>query len=129
MAIKFKSILLFSLWIVLTGCNPKDPLPTNVWSEGSVQLSPDSEGFRLSGLCCAYAILPKIELNRKQKFSVKSDYYVFTGAGFSSVPTQIEGELSSDGRTLTISYSTGSSVTTHRLQPGAATISSNCGCL
>ena len=129
MAIEFKSILLFSLWILLTSCNPKDPLPTTTWSEGSVQLAPDSDGFRLSGLCCAYAILPKIELNRKQKFSVKSDYYVFTGAGFSSVPIQIDGELSSDGRILTISYPRGSSVTTHRLQPGVATSQSNCGCL
>lgn len=100
----------------------------DTWSEDCIQLATDPQGFRLSGLCCAYIILPKIELNKKRQFSVKADFYTFTGAGFASVPTTVNGELASDGNTLTINYSTNLTVTTHQLQPGAMTRTVGCGC-
>lgn len=128
MTATLSSILFFILWVALASCNPKDPLPIDTWSKGSVQLAPDPQGFRLSGLCCAYVILPKVELNKKKQFSVKADFYTFTGAGFASVPAIVKGGLSNDGNILTISYSTNSVVTTYELQPGAATTAPTCGC-
>lgn len=128
MTAKSSSLLFFVLWISLASCNPKDPLPMDTWSQGSVQLAPDPQGFRLSGLCCAYVILPKIELNKKKQFSVKADFFTFTGASFASVPAIVKGELSNDGNTLMISYTTNSIVTTYELRPGAATAGSTCGC-
>ncbi|WP_461068703.1 hypothetical protein [Spirosoma horti] len=101
----------------------------DTWSQGSIQLAPDPQGFRLSGLCCAYVILPKIELSKKKQFSVKADFFTFNGAGFASVPAIVKGELSNDGNTLTISYSMNSVVTTYALRPGPATVASTCGCL
>lgn len=117
------------MWLILLSCNPKDPLPTNTWSQGCAQLTPDSQGYRLSGMCCAYLTLPQLELNKNRQFSVKANLFTFTGAGFASVPITVNGELSSDESTLTISYSTNSMTTTYQLRPGIAKIACDCGCL
>lgn len=140
MATKSKSSLLLILWVVLLGCksgpvNPfdpsraVDPLPTNIWSMGSVQLAPNPRGFRLDGLCCAYMLIPQIKLDGQRRFEAKADYYSFNGAGYVAIPTTATGELSADGNILTLRYQIGSGLNTHRLQVGAATISALCGCL
>ena len=128
MTVKSSSTVLFVLWLFLLSCNSKDPLPSDTWSKGCIQLAPDPQGFRLTGMCCEYIILPPLKLDKNQQFSVKAQYFTFTGAGFASQPIITNGKLSGDGQTLTISYSTGTTVTTHELSPGAATVSCLCGC-
>lgn len=127
------SIVLFVLWVTLLSCNPKDslpmnPLPVDTWSKGCVQLVPDPRGFRLRGMCCEYIILPQLKLDRNQQFSVKAKYFTSTGAGFASQLITVNGKLSGDRQTLTLSYSTGGTVTTHELIPGAPTPYCLCGC-
>lgn len=128
MAAKLTAIVLVVLWVSLLSCNSNDPLPLDTWSQGCIQLAPDPQGFRLTGVCCEYIILPQLRLDRNQRFSVKADYFTFTGAGFAGRPIIVNGELSGDGQTLTISYPTGTAVTTYELRPGAATIYCLCGC-
>lgn len=128
MAAKSSSILLFILWVSLLSCSPKDPLPIDTWSKGCIQLAPDPQGFRLSGMCCEYIILPQLKLDKNQRFSLKAEYFTFTGAGFANQPIIVNGGLSGDGQKLTISYPTGTTVTTHELRPGAATMYCLCGC-
>ena len=128
MAAKSSSTALFILWVSLLSCSPKDPLPIDIWSKGCIQLAPDSVGFRLSGMCCAYLILPPLSFDSNHQFSLKGEYFAFTGAGYASQSIRVNGELSPDGQTLTISYLTGTALTTHQLKPGAATMFCFCGC-
>lgn len=125
---KSTGVLLLMVWALFIGCTTKDPLPADRWSEGCVELAPYSAGYRLSGICCSYILLPTINLNRDHNFSVKAEYYTFNGASFVAIPTVINGQLSPDGKVLTITYLLNSTVTTHVLQAGQATVSCHCGC-
>ncbi|WP_381528686.1 hypothetical protein [Spirosoma soli] len=126
---KLRPILLGILWVCLLSCQPKEePLPVSVWSQACVELAPYQQGYRLSGICCEYIILPQLRLDRNKQFSVKAEYFTFTGAGFAGRPISVNGNLSANGQVLTISYSTGATVTTHELKPGAATAFCYCGC-
>lgn len=137
MATKLAFIVLLMLEVVLTRCKPApeetliatDPLPANTWSVSCAQLAPDSVGFRLTGICCAYVVFPEIKLNQRRQFSVNADYYSFNGAGFSRIPITASGELASDDNKLTLNYSMGSAVTTYHLRPGKATLICDCACL
>jgi hypothetical protein len=116
------------LWACLLGCRSEDPLPVSIWSQNCVQLSPAPDGYRLSGLCCAYVILPRLTLRANQSFAVDAQYFAFTGAGYAGLPIQVNGNLSADGRLLTINYTIAGSVTSYRLEPGEATTFCYCGC-
>lgn len=106
----------------------KQRLEIDTWADGCVQLAPDSSGYQLNGMCCAYLIIPKIKLNENRQFSTNANYYAFTGAGFAPNPTEIAGQLSPDGRMLTITYSVGSTTRTLRMRPGPATVTCDCFC-
>jgi len=110
------------------GCSSKDPLPISTWSAGCVGFAPYQEGYRLDGICCAYIVLPKVKLDKSHTFTVKADYYTFTGASYVPIPTVVKGQLSSDGKVLTITYSINALASTHRLQPGAVTTFCYCAC-
>lgn len=125
---KSSALLLAILWVGLLSCRSEEPLPVGVWSQACVQLSPDPQGFRLSGMCCEYIILPALKLDRNQQFSVNGEYFAFTGFGFASQLITVNGKLSANGRTLTISYPTGATVATYELRPGPATAFCYCGC-
>jgi hypothetical protein len=128
MTFKLSTILTVILWVGMFSCHPQDPLPVDTWSQGCIQLAPDPQGFRLSGMCCEYVILPQLKLNKNQQFVVSAEYFSFTGAGFAGRPIVVNGELSSNRKALTISYPLGTNVMTYHLKPGAATVSCFCGC-
>ena len=127
MTSKLAISLLLLGWMLLIGCSSKDPLPVNTWSEGCVELTPSKDGYRISGICCAYVSLPGIILNG-HAFTVKADYYTFNGASFVPIPIVVNGKLSSNGKVLVITYSVHSTTTTHTLRPGNATSFCYCGC-
>lgn len=133
-AIRSYLILLFVMWLVVLACSsqesmtPDQPLTTGTWANGCVQLSPDSSGFRLTGICCAYLIMPPVKLNRNKQFTTKADYYAYTGAGNSRVAAMVTGELSTDGTMLALTYSAGSTTRTLQLTPGTATLHCLCNC-
>lgn len=112
----------------MTPNQTNQPLAITTWADGCVQLAPDSNGFQLSGLCCAYIIIPPIRINENRQFITKAEYYAFTGAGYSPTSATVAGELAVDGRTLTITYSTGLITRSLRMQPGASTVLCLCGC-
>jgi hypothetical protein len=123
------SWLIVVIGILLTNCSNQDVLPSTTWSEGCVELAPNGDGYRLNGICCAYLTLPMIKLNKNRRFSLKGDYYIFTGAGFASTPVKVTGALSADGGELVLTYSFGAGETKHSLKPGPANTFCYCGCL
>jgi hypothetical protein len=115
--------------IILSSCNSKtDVLPTEIWSAGCVELAPNQGEYRLSGMCCAYVLFPELKLTRKGSFKVNGTYHAYTGAGYSSIPIEIDGTLSSNRETLTLRYSVNSDPKIHQLQPGPALVSCYCAC-
>lgn len=122
------------LGLATLACSPKDSLspngqlPVDTWAVGAAQLSPDPDGFRLTGLCCAYLIIPQIALDQNRQFTIKASYHAYTGAGYSSIPATASGQLSTDGMILTLTYSVGSDVRTLQMRPGSATIAIDCAC-
>ena len=126
-----KSRLLFfsTLVAVSMGCQgTSEVLPTDIWSEGCIELAPYQGDYRLAGMCCEYLLLPTLELTKSKSFAVKGSYHSFTGAGFSNVPIQVRGQLSPDGTELTIGYSLNASPVTHKLTAGRAKLACQCGC-
>jgi hypothetical protein len=122
-------LFLIIITVMMIECRSNtDVLPTGVWSAGCVELAPYQGSYRLSGMCCAYLLIPKIELNQARSFTVTGSYHAFTGAGFSNVPILITGQLSSNGNELTIGYSLNSSPVTYRLTSGPAKLACFCGC-
>lgn len=126
---KNRLILLTAIVIIFAGCHSEtNVLPADIWSRNCIQLAPDQDGYRLTGMCCAYALIPKITLTKNGVFSVNGTYHTFTGAGFDSRPLAVEGYLSPDGKVLTIKYTVNSNSVTLLLSPGMATVSCYCGC-
>lgn len=122
-------ILLAVIFVCFLGCRSEmDLLPATAWSAGCIQLAPNEDGYRLSGMCCAYAQIPKVTLTRNRTFSVIGSYYAFTGAGYNSMPLEITGYLSPDGKTLTIDYLLNSVPVTYTLSLGYATVLCYCTC-
>lgn len=128
MLVKSSARLLLVVWVCLLGCRPEDPPSIDTWSQNCVQLSPDPEGYRITGLCCAYIILPRFTLRANRPFSVDAQYVTSTGAGYTGIPTRVNGQLSADGRVLMISYTIGGTTTIYRLEPGQATMFCYCAC-
>ncbi|WP_147368023.1 hypothetical protein [Fibrisoma montanum] len=126
-----KPIVLFLLacCTFAVGCSSQtEVLPTDTWSDGCVELAPYQNGYRLNGICCSYILMPSLRIDRNQTFAVKASYYTFNGAGFIDMPADVRGELSPDGRTLTLRYTVNGSTTTHTLEPGSARMACLCGC-
>ncbi len=126
-----KKILVLCLSILVNtfGCHSEtNVLPANTWSNGCMQLAPELEGYRLTGVCCEYVQMPKVALRGNNTFSVEGSYHSFTGAGFSNTPVQLTGYLSSDGNTLRIDYTINAHPVSYTLKLGPATASCTCGC-
>ncbi|MGA0559307.1 hypothetical protein ACO2Q8_21790 [Larkinella sp. VNQ87] len=120
-----KTVLLGVLICLLGNCRSKtEVLPSEVWSEGCAELAPYQGGYRLSGMCCEYVLLPG-PLSRS--FQVNGTYHGFTGAGFSNIPIAITGTALSD-TTLVLSYSVNTKTSTFTLKPGRARMACNCAC-
>ncbi len=117
-------------FFTLSSCanKEKDPLPAVIWSYNCVELAPFEGAYRLTGICCEYALLPSLSLDENKSFKVKGSYHSFTGAGFSNVPIEIIGDLSSDNSTLTLKYSVNSQESVFELKPGKAKMLCQCGC-
>ena len=109
------------------GSQPSVP-PSQIWSEGCVQLAPDQGDYRLNGMCCEYVLLPGIDLTASSFFVVDGTYHSFTGAGFSSTPITITGSVSPDKNTLILHYSVNSVPAVYSLKPGPARIACDCYC-
>ncbi|GAB3921160.1 hypothetical protein [Larkinella terrae] len=115
--------------LIVSGCQSQtDVFPTDTWSEGCVELATNQGEYRLSGMCCAYAVFPLIDKAPKGSFKVSGRYYSFNGVEYASIPIEITGELTSKDPTLILSYTVGSQSKVHRLKPGRATMSCYCGC-
>lgn len=119
------------IWIAifaLSSCKSKNPLPTETWSSGCVELAPFEGAYRLTGVCCEFVLLPIIKINEERAFKVKGSYHSFTGAGFSNIPIEISGDLSPDNKTLTLRYSVNTQENQFVLKPGKAIIMCDCVC-
>lgn len=126
---KNKLILLTVIIALFAGCRSEtDVIPVDTWSKSCIQLAPYQDGYRLTGMCCAYAQVPRVTLVKNGVFSVNGTYHSFTGAGFDSTPMQFMGYLSPDGKLLTIRYTVNANSVTIVLSPGAATVLCYCGC-
>ena len=122
-------VLTFSILLAVLSCNREtEPLPAESWSTGCVELSPHNTEYRLSGMCCAYMILPLLRLNGNQAFSVEGRYNVFTGAGYAETPVRVNGRYVRSAKTLILDYKLNGQVITHTLTPGRATVACYCGC-
>lgn len=126
-----KKNLAFCLLIVVIGfsCGSEtNVLPANTWSNGCIQLAPDPEGYRLTGVCCEYVQIPKIALLGNNTFSTEGSYHSFTGAGYSNTPIQVTGYLFPDGNTLMINYGLNASSASYVLKLGPSTVTCDCYC-
>lgn len=126
MLVKSSARLLLVLWVCLVGCRQEEPTAIDTWAQNCVQLSPDPEGYRLTGLCCAYIIIPRLTLRTNQPVSVDAQYVTSTGAGYTRLPIRVNGQLSADGRVLAINYTIDGTTTSYRLEPGIATMYCHC---
>lgn len=122
-------VLLCALACVVSGCRSGTDLllPMEIWSDGCVQLAPNKGAYRLSGMCCEYVSILEIQLARDGSFRVEGTYHSFTGAGFSSIPVRITGNLSQDKTTLTVNYP-GAPPGGYTLKPGPAKLACDCYC-
>jgi hypothetical protein len=126
---KTVSLLIFIACAFGFGCSSKtEPLPTDTWSQGCIELAPYQGTYKLSGLCCTSINFPQLRLDKNRAFSVKGTYYTFNGAGIINFPLVVNGQLSPDASTLSLSYSINSTLTTHTLKPGDAIVSCDCSC-
>jgi len=122
-------ILLFVCAFVAVGCkSDKDISPGEVWSAGCVTFGSDDKGYKLSGICCAYVIVPKISIKSNNSFSSSATYYTFTGAGFQELPVTIHGKLSEDRKSLDLSYEVDGKIITFELSAGGPNMACLCGC-
>jgi hypothetical protein len=118
------------LWLalyLLSGCQSR-VAPSDVWAEGCIELVPHQGGYLLRGVCCEYVLLPDLKTIRQGSFTAKGTYHSYTGAGFSSTPTEVRGVLSSGGKLLTVAYTVHSQQSRYQLKPGRATVICDCGC-
>lgn len=128
-------LLCFLICVFYSGCSFKEsspsfrePLPTDTWSQGCAEFALYQGTYRLSGLCCTSITFPQISTDKNRSFAVKATYYTFNGADIINFPLVVDGRLSPDGTTLTLSYSINSTLTTHTLKSGKAIVSCDCGC-
>ena len=124
------AILLCFVSLAMTGCKPQtDVLPQGIWSEGCAQLSPDTAGYRLSGMCCTYVLFPNKLISANGALTVKGSTHSFTGAGFSNDPIDITIQKTVDGA-LVLSYPLPSvaAPTVFQLTPGPAIVACDCFC-
>lgn len=120
--------LLLLIWACLACTREKEPLPAESWSSGCIELSPHNDDYRLAGMCCAYLILPTLQLDRNQSFYVKGRYNVFTGAGYAETPVVVSGRFIRPDNSLIMEYTINGQTITHTLKPGRATVACYCGC-
>ncbi|KAA9349245.1 hypothetical protein [Larkinella humicola] len=115
--------------LTLSSCHSRtEILPSEAWSEGCVELAPYQEGYRLSGMCCAYLLFPMVTQAQNGTFKVNGSYYSFSGVAYESVPAEVSGVYSSKDGILTLTYSAGTQSKIHKLKQGHAQMSCYCGC-
>lgn len=126
---KYLSALLLALFLSLNGCkSDREISPTDVWSEGCAVFTSSEDGYKLSGLCCEYLVIPKIKLKSNNSFTASAYYYSYTGAGFSDVPVTVKGKLSKDEKTLDLSYEINGATKSYSLKAGATMVYCSCSC-
>lgn len=126
---KKNGLFLLAVAIALTACRSKNEvLPSQIWSENCVELTPEQDGYRLSGECCEYAVLPALKINKKGAFSVEGTHHSFIGAGYNTIPIRVRGQVAEDKSTLTLRYSVNTLSKTYTFKPGPATIKCDCYC-
>lgn len=126
---KKNGLLLLVVATALTACTSKNEvLPAQIWSENCAQLTPEQSGYRLSGECCEYVMLPELKINKKGAFSVEGTYHSFIGAGYNTIPIRAVGQVAEDKSTLTLRYTVNSVSKTYTFKPGAATKQCQCYC-
>jgi|GEM_PF-7062768 len=110
-------LLLLVGWTTWT-CSPAtEPLPVETWTDACAELTPFQGVYRLQLECCSYILLPSINV-RNRSFSQAGTYYVFTGAGYANSPVRVDGQLSANGATLTVSYLVNARSISRTLQAG-----------
>jgi hypothetical protein len=116
---------------ILSTCQSKpDVVPNMVWSSGCIELSPEQGLYRLDGMCCAYVLMPPVDLTVSHAFAVSGSYHSFTGAGFDSTEITVYGQVLTGQKTLFLSYTLPgqSPAQNWLLQPGPAKLACQCGC-
>ena len=122
-------LILLAIILCLNSCKSKNEIsPEEVWSSGCGTFAAYQNGYKLSGLCCAYITIPKLRLYKKKSFSTDAEFYAYTGAGFSSQPIKISGNLSKDGKTLILHYTVNGTASSMELISGAAKMICDCYC-
>jgi hypothetical protein len=113
-----KVLLVLTMGWALGSCyRQADLLPIDTWTNGCATLAPSQGAYRLQLECCSYVMLPSIKL-RNRSFVQTGTYYTYTGAGYADSPARVTGQLSTDGRTLTVSYQVNTQSVTRTLQAG-----------
>jgi len=123
------SIYFIAISLLIYSCNSNsDILPSEVWSGGCASLNPYKNGYKLSGMCCEYLIIPKLKFKENNSFLAKSSHYTYTGAGYQDVEVNLRGKLSENQDTLTLQYESAGKTISYVLTPGPAKVACMCGC-
>jgi hypothetical protein len=117
------------LTLFCASCKSKKEIgPRETWWQSCSTFEVFEDGYRLSGLCCAYITIPKLTLYKDESFSAKGDYYAYTGAGFAAQPVTVSGAVSKDGKSLTLRYTVNDIETSLELTPGRSPVVCDCFC-
>ena len=124
-----KTFSIYFLAFLVFSCNSNsDILPSEVWSEGCATLYRYKDGYKLSGMCCEYLIIPELKSSKNNSFSSKAKYYTYTGSGYHNAQVKVTAKLSVNQDTLTLNYETAGITKAHVLTPGPAKTACTCGC-
>ena len=124
----------FYLWILVaffTSCESKEVSVSeiNVWSSSCSSFSKEKEGYKLSA-CCYYTIIPSLKLHKNESFLTKGTMFSNDGKGnFTETEVEINGDLSSDGKTLRVHLMYKGVIQNHEFTQEKSLILCDCACL
>ncbi|WP_461128372.1 hypothetical protein [Spirosoma aerophilum] len=117
--------------LTLSTCRSKpDIIPNTIWSSGCIELRPEQGLYQLDGMCCAYVLMPPVDLSISHSMAVPGSYHSFTGAGFDSTAIEVFLQVSTNPQRVFLSYTLPNQFTAQNwvLAPGPAKLACQCGC-